>query len=106
MTLPINEYLEIKKEMLQVQLGVIYRHQKKLPPRTHKNKRTSNLTIVEDILKNAGTPLHISKIIETAKNDFSAVLERDSIVSALIKKINSEKIFIRTAPNTFALKDD
>jgi hypothetical protein len=106
MTLQLDEYLEMQKEMLQAQLKVIYRHQRKMSPQLHKRKRTSNLSIVEDILKNTGAPLHISKIIETAKNEFNANLERDSIVSALIKKINAGETFIRTAPNTFALKND
>ena len=106
MTTSLNEYLEIKKEMLQAQLKVIYRHQRKIPSQLYKDKRISNLSIVENILKNIGTPLHISKIVEIAKDEFNANLERDSIVSALIKKINAGKTFIRTAPNTFALKDD
>jgi hypothetical protein len=33
-------------------------------------------------------------------------LERDSIVSALIKKIKAGTRFIKVAPNTFALKKD
>lgn len=106
MTNHIDDYLEIKKEMLQAQLKVIFQHQRKMPPQLGKYKRTSNLSIVEDILKNTGTPLHISAIIEIAKNEFNADLERDSIVSALIKKINSGQTFIRTAPNTFAIKND
>ena len=106
MTASIDEYLEIQKEMLQAQLKVIYRHQRKTPSQMREIKRTSNLTIIEDILKNSGTPLHISKIIEIAKNEFNANLEKDSIVSALIKKIKAGKTFNRTAPNTFALKDD
>ncbi len=106
MTHSLGDYLEIQKEMLQAQLKVIYRHQKKSPSQSHEIKRTSNLSIVEDILKNTGTPLHISEIIEIAKTEFNADLERDSIVSALIKKIKAEKTFIRTGPNTFALKND
>ena len=34
-----------------------------------------------------------------------ANLKRDSIVSILIKKVKAGQRFIRTAPNTFALKD-
>ena len=98
-----NDFLEIKKELLHAQLKVIYRHQQKSPS-NKKIKRASNLIIVEDILQNSGQPLHISKIIEIAQKDYNLALERDSIVSALIKKINAGKIFIRVAPNTFGLK--
>jgi len=101
----IDNYLEIKRELLQAQLRVVYRHQRKTLPHGQKVKRTSNLTIVEDILQNSDQPLHISKIIQIAQKDYGVNLDRDSIVSALIKKINAGKTFIRVAPNTFALKN-
>jgi len=101
----IGKYLEIKRELLQAQLRVVYRHERKAVPHGQKLKRTSNLTIVEDILQNSGQPLHISRIIQVAQKDYSVNLERDSIVSALIKKINAGRTFIRVAPNTFALKN-
>ena len=100
----IDNYLKIKRELLQAQLRVVYRHQRKTVPPGQKLKRTSNLTIVEDILQNSNQPTHISKIIQIAQKDYGVNLERDSIVSALIKKINAGKTFIRVAPNTFALK--
>jgi hypothetical protein len=102
----LDNYLEIQREMLQAQLRVIYRHQRKTLPHKQKLKSTSNLTIVEDILQNANQPLHISKIIEIAQKEYNIDLERDSIVSALIKKINAGKMFTRVAPNTFALKNN
>ena len=102
----IDNYLEIKRELLQAQLRVVYRHQRKTAPHGQKLKRTSNLTIVEDILQNSDQPLHISKIIQIAQKDYNVNLERDSIVSALIKKINAGQMFIRVAPNTFALKNN
>ena len=101
----IGKYLEIKRELLQAQLRVVYRHERKTVTHGQKLKRTSNLTIVEDILQNSGQPLHISRIIQVAQKDYSVNLERDSIVSALIKKINAGRTFIRVAPNTFALKN-
>ena len=102
----IDNYLEIQRELLQAQLRVVYHHQRKALPRGQQLKRTSNLTIVEDILQNSDEPLHISKIIQIAQKDYNVNLERDSIVSALIKKINAGKMFLRVAPNTFALKNN
>ena len=102
----IDKYLEIKRELLQAQLKVVYRHQRKTVPHGQKVKRTSNLTIVEDILQNSDEPLHISKIIQIAQKDYGINLDRDSVVSALIKKINAGKMFLRVAPNTFALKNN
>jgi hypothetical protein len=102
----IDNYLEIQRELLQAQLRVVSRHQRKTLPRGQQLKRTSKLTIVEDILQNSDEPLHISKIIQIAQKDYNVNLERDSIVSALIKKINAGKMFLRVAPNTFALKNN
>ena len=102
----IDNYLAIQRDLLQAQLRVVYNHQRKALPRGQQLKRTSNLTIVEDILQNSDQPLHISKIIQIAQKDYNVNLERDSIVSALIKKINAGKMFLRVAPNTFALKNN
>ena len=99
-----DRILELYKELLQSQLKVVYRYQRQSPQLKKKLKRTSNLDIVEDILTSSDQPLHISKIIEIAKNDFNVTLERDSVVSAIIKKIRSGVRFERVAPNTFTLK--
>ena len=67
-------------------------------------KRTSKTYIVEKVLQIAGRPLHVSEIIEIANRDFQVQLERDSIVSIMVKKIKTGQRFIRTSPNTFGLK--
>ena len=99
-----DKILEFYRELLQSQLKVVYRYQRQNPQFKKNLKRTSNLDIVEDILAASNQPLHISKIIEIAKNDYNLTLERDSIVSAIIKKIRSGVRFERIAPNTFTLK--
>ena len=40
--LEIGKYLQIKQELLQAQLRVVYRHQRKTVPPGQKLKRTSN----------------------------------------------------------------
>jgi hypothetical protein len=99
-----DKFLEFYRDLLQSQLKVVYRYQRQDPLLKKKLKRTSNLDIVEDILASSNQPLHISKIIQIAKNDYNLTLERDSIVSAIIKKIRAGLRFERTAPNTFTLK--
>ncbi len=101
-----EKLLELQKELLQAQLKTIYRYQQKIPLHDKQLKRTSKLDIVEDILLSANQPLHISKIIKIAQDDYRVTLERDSIVSALIKKIKAGIRFVKVAPNTFALKKD
>ena len=99
-----DKILQLHKELLQSQLKIIYRLQRQSPQLQKKLKRTSNLDIVEDKLNFSNQPLHISKIIEIAKNDYNVSLQRDSIVSAMIKKIHAGVRFERVAPNTFTLK--
>ena len=99
-----DKLLELQKDLIQSQLKVIYRYQQQSPHLKETAQRTSKLNIVEDILASHHQPLHISKIIEIAKNDYNVTLERDSIVSALVKKIQAGLRFVRVAPNTFALK--
>lgn len=97
-----NLYLQYQKEVIQANLKVIERFQQQ--GRRHPNKRTSNIDIVQNVLNSAGHPLHISDIIRMAEQKYQIQLNRDSIVSAVLKKINAGQTFIRTAPNTFALK--
>ena len=101
-----DKLLEFQKELLQSQLKIVHRYQRQSPRLKKKGKRTSKLDIVEDILVSSKHPLHISKIIEIAKYDYHVTLERDSIVSALIKKIKAGTRFVRIAPNTFDLKKE
>jgi DNA-directed RNA polymerase delta subunit len=69
-----------------------------------RNKSMSNLDMVFNILNTSGAPLHISQIIADAEKTFGVKLERESLVSALSKKIQKEERFVRTGKNTFALK--
>jgi hypothetical protein len=99
-----KQYLKYQKEVAQATLKVIERFQQQ--EERQPKERTSNIEIVEHILNSAGRPLHVSDIIRIADREHQAQLNRDSIVSAILKKINAGQTFIRTAPNTFALKTD
>ena len=101
-----DKYLEFHRELLQSQLKIVRRYQQQSPQFKKQQKRTSKLDIVEDILLSANQPLHIAKIIQMAKDDYNVTLQRDSIVSALVKKIRAGERFVRVAPNTFALKNN
>ena len=68
------------------------------------SKRTSNLSVVEDVLQAVGKPMHVSEIIEAAEKEFGVTLDRDSLTSSLTKQIHKGKRFTRTAPNTFWLR--
>ena len=100
----LKQYLQYQKEVAQAKLKVIERFQQQT--QRQPQKRTSKIQIVKNVLNNAGRPLHVSEIIRMAENDHQVQLNRDSIVSAILKKINAGQMFIRTAPNTFAMKTD
>ena len=98
-----ESYLQYQKEITEAKLKIINRFHKAVQPKPI--KRTSKIEIAKNVLQIAGRPLHVLEIIHLADRDFQVTLERDSIVSAILKKVNAGKSFIRTAPNTFALKE-
>ncbi len=99
---PFELYLQFQKELTESKLKVIKQFEK--GGQTKPRKRTSKIYISQNVLNAAGKPLHVTEIIRMAKKDYDVQLNRDSIVSAILKKVKSGKTFIRTAPNTFALK--
>ena len=101
-----EKLLDLHKDLLQSQLKTIYRYQQQSGLDKKKIKRTSKLDIVADILAFSQKPLHISEIIRIAQQDYQTEMERDSIVSALVKKVKAGSRFVRVAPNTFALKNE
>ncbi len=98
-----KSYLQYQKEITETKLKIITRFQKGIQAKP--DKRTSKIEIARNVLRIAGRPLHVSEIIQLAERDFQVTLDRDSIVSAILKKVTAGKSFIRTAPNTFALKE-
>ena len=101
-----EKLLELHKDLLQSQLKTIYRYQQQGATGKKKIRRTSKLNIVADILASSDQPLHISEIIRIAQQEYQTEMERDSIVSALVKKVKAGRQFVRVAPNTFALKNE
>ena len=73
-----------------------------LPEMAGSAKRTSNVNLCLDVLGSAGRPLHISSLHE-ALQKLGVTSSRDSIVSALTKRLAPNGPFIRTEPNTFGL---
>jgi hypothetical protein len=57
-----------------------------------------------DILRRAQTPLHISEIIAQVKTRYGVTLDRESLVSALVKKVHRHQGLSRSAPNTFEIE--
>ena len=97
-----EQYIQFKKEVTESKLRVIERFQK--GDKARPKKRTSKIEIARNVLYDAGKPLHVTEIVRLAKQVSNVDLDRDSIVSAILKKVKAGNTFIRTAPNTFALQ--
>ncbi len=97
--------LDIEEIKLKSQLRAIreMRKGKKDIQTDDLNKRISQVDYVYMLLKEEKKPLHVTKIIRRVKEKFGVELYRESIVSALLKKVNRFDRFIKTDPNTFGL---
>lgn len=68
-----------------------------------RTKSMSHVDMVYNILQSAGRPLHISEIMNLVAKRHAVKLDRESIVSALAKRVARKDRFVRTGPNTFAV---
>ena len=66
-------------------------------------KSMSQIEMVYDILRSAGRPMHISDVMAQVAHRHHTSLDRESIVSALSKRVARRDRFARTAPNTFCV---
>jgi hypothetical protein len=100
-----NDLIEVLENSALAQLRALraLRRSEQRPASPPGAKRKSNMDIVYDILRAAKGPLHIHDLIQRAKKDFHRPLHRESLVSALTKKVLDQNTFCRTAPNTFDL---
>jgi len=88
---------------LEAQLRAVRRLRSGSPPPKPRPERMSQIECVYDILQAAGQPLHINQILDRIEKLHGRRLDRESVVSALVKKVQRHDRFLRTAKNTFAL---
>ena len=97
-------FLSFYESLFSAQLRAL-RQFKSPKPRSVKRregKGMSNMDMAIDILQQARKPLHISEILAQVKAKHRVSLDRESLVSALVKKVHRNQGLTRTAPNTFA----
>jgi len=101
-------FLDFYESLFSAQLRTI--RQLKFPsPKKAKErgkKDMSNMYMAIDILRKAQNPLHISDILAQVKSKYGVVLDRESLVSALVKKVHRHQGLSRTAPNTFQIETE
>jgi hypothetical protein len=95
--------LNLYELLLSNQLRVVRQLQRSKPlkAKSPKNKSMFNINMALDILQQAGKPLHISEILAQVNAKHKVKLDRESLVSALVKKVHRHQGLMRTAPNTF-----
>jgi hypothetical protein len=103
----LSEWAKLQEELLKAQLGVIRGYLRSEEPGGRERKasqRKSQMSMVTDILSSTGTPLHVAEIMRQAKERYGVDLDRESVVSALTKKVKKGVAFVRTGPNIFGIK--
>ncbi|MGA7878566.1 MAG: HTH domain-containing protein [Desulfoferrobacter sp.] len=101
----LKDWVQLQEALLKSQLKVIREFLRSTEQPTRKKTGRSQMDVVYDVLQAAGKPLHVTEIVAMAEKDFGVQLDRETIVSALTKKVKSGRMFQRVAPNTFALVD-
>jgi hypothetical protein len=101
-------FLSFYESLFLAQLRTV-RQLKSPKPRKAKRvegKSMSNMDMAIDILRRGQRPLHISEIIAQVKTKHGVTLDRESLVSALVKKVHRRQGLSRTAPNTFEIETE
>lgn len=101
-----EELLTIFESLLRAQLNTIRQLRKARAPKLVKQpleKRMSQMDMVYNILLSVQHPMHVDAIITEAQKRFNIKLDKESLVSALAKRVKRQDRFVKTAPNTFSL---
>ena len=72
-------------------------------PKRRVREGMSHVDMAEDILQRTGGALHANDIIQQIKEVHGVEVDRESLVSALSKKVQRGDRFLRPGPNLFAL---
>lgn len=97
----IFEAVEIS---LEAQLRAIRRLRNPKSEKSTTNKSMSQVDMAYDILDKIGTPLHINEIILNIEKSHKIQVDRESLVSAITKKVTRGVRFARVGKNTFVAK--
>jgi hypothetical protein len=99
-------FLSFHESLFIAQLRTVRQLKSPKPRETKRReeKGMSNIGMAIDILQKARRPLHISEIIAQAKAKYGVTMDRESLVSALVKKVHRRQGLSRSAPNTFEIE--
>lgn len=105
-----DDLIDVLEAVSKAQLKALRRLRSERPSQSslqaESPKSMSHTDMVHSILTAAGRPMHISEILPLLTKRYGVSLDRESIVSALAKRVARKDRFVRTAPNTFSVLPD
>lgn len=102
-----DEILAAFEFALETQLRAVRRLRGHRPrERRGTKKGLSNIGMSFEVLRRAKAALHVDDLIVAIAQAYGVQPARDSLVSALTKKVVAGDRFEKTAPNTFGLRSD
>jgi hypothetical protein len=102
----LESIIEIQEKMLHAQLNVIKKIRQRDKEKPAIEKGMSKIDAALYILKTERRPLHITELIKEIEKRYHIEIERDSLVSALSKKLNKIKELHKVGRNTFHFSDE
>ena len=102
----IEDLVNLYESLLRSQLNTLRQFRKDagfIEQEKPAEKRISQMDMTYNILMDTKQPMHVSDIINAIAKRYGIKVDRDSLVSALAKRISRQDRFIKTAPNTFGL---
>lgn len=106
-----DDVIDILEAVSKAQLNTLRRlrrsvRQESAAVETKPVKNMSQIDMAYSILRGADRPMHISEIMTLVAKRYGVTLDRESIVSAISKRVAREDRFTRTGPNLFAVLPD
>ena len=95
--------IDLLEASFEAQLRAVRRLRQSGEAAASARKSLSQIDMAFDGLQRAGSPLHVSTILEHIQSTFGVTLDRESLVSSMTKKVTRGDCFTRTGRNTFAL---
>ena len=95
--------IDVLEASFEAQLRAVRRLRQSGEAAASARKSLSQIDMAFDVLQRAGSPLHVSTILERIQSTFDVTLDRESLVSSMTKKVTRGDSFTRTGRNTFAL---
>jgi hypothetical protein len=97
--------LEVTEQVLEAQLRAVRSLRREKPQRSEKRMPgRSQLDMAFDILASSEQPMHVGAIIEEIARRFGVTVDRESLVSALSKRVVRKDRFARFGPNIFGVQ--